>query len=196
MTDNIIKMVLDEMPKVVNSDNVPTKIKPPSKLDSIEDVEKQILSFTPDYWEIIKLRQRGKSLRQIQQHFVGKYTLTEISYIIEKVIAVNARLASKDVEILRQGVLDEINTLKQAIWSGAEIDPNTHETILSPTQVKTLASLIDREILLQGLNKPEKVEVDITHKVDRSVEELNQRLERFREAAQRKVIDVTPSEDK
>jgi hypothetical protein len=135
-------------------------------------------------------------LRQIQQHFVGKYTLTEISYIIEKVIAVNARLASKDVEILRQGVLDEINTLKQAIWSGAEIDPNTHETILSPTQVKTLASLIDREILLQGLNKPEKVEVDITHKVDRSVEELNQRLERFREAAQRKVIDVTPSEDK
>lgn len=193
--NNATLMALDEMPPATHTDEFVCRIKPPGQLSTMEDVEKEIMSFNPDYWTAVKHRQRGKSIHWIHRHFNGKYSMSEISYMIEKVVIVNAMLSTREVDSLRQSALDELRELKSAVWAGAEIDPNTNETVLSVAQVNTIAKLLDREILLQGLNKPEKVEVDITHNVDRSVEELKQRLDRFMEANQRKVIDVTPKDE-
>jgi len=166
----------------------PFKISAPKQINSAEEAEKELFSFNPDFWIASHLKKRGRSLKDIYDHFKGRYTQVEIGYMLDKVITVNTFMANRDADLLRQQMLDELDDLEKIIWDYEKTGD------LNEKHVKTLLQIKDRKILLLGLNAPEKVEIDINHSVADATEKLMNSYDRYMKMRQNS-IDVTPKID-
>ena len=169
-------------------------ISKPKPITTAEQAEKELYSFTSDYWMTAQLRKRGKSFNDIQKHFNNKYTMSELSYMLDKVVAVNTVMTNRDADILRQQMLMELEELEKVTWGGALIDDNGN-TYLDPKHTKTLLMIKDRKIALQGIEPAKKVEVDVNHTITDAREKLTESYDRYFKMKQN-AIDVTPSVDK
>lgn len=177
------------------------EISSPKKITNAEEAESEMQSFSADYWTAAKLKKRGYSINDIYKHFGGKYKATHISYMLEKIIIVNNFMTSRDATILRHQMLDELEALEKQVWDTAGLDENNN-TFLDDKQIRTLLSIKDRRINLQGLNAPEKVEIDVNHTIQDAREKLMDSYKRWEELKEKnrqknmnKMIDITPKID-
>ena len=162
-----------------------TDIKP---ITSTTKLEKVLQNVNPDAWVMGQLKSKGYTLKRIQDHFLDQYTLQDISAMLKTVMAVNQALAVQNQDMLRQLLIDEIDEIKRNMYNinGGALDEKAATVILKA---------IDQQAKLMGVNKPEQVQVDITHTIKTANESLADKLDNFRKAYGNKVIDVTPKED-
>lgn len=170
----------------------PFDISVPKPVTNAEQAEKELLSFDEDYWTAAKLFKRGKNIKDIYDHFKGKYKMTHISYMLDKVINVNTFMTDRDADHLRQVMLSKLDELENVLWNSAQIDPATDLTVMKNHDLRLLLNIHDRRIQLQGLAAPAKVEIDVNHQIDDAKNSLKALYERFKKS--KDIIDVTPVE--
>ncbi len=159
------------------------EIKTRGKLDKI------LRQINPAAWEIANMVHVGKSYHQIFSHYGGKYSLEEIGYMVNQVVAVNKAVALDDKEMVRQLFLDKLNNYSQKLieQAGGIIDEKVHNSLVKNLEVQ--AKLI-------GLNAPEEVKVDITQTIKTASQTLAEKMSSYKKSLgleeETEIIDVTP----
>lgn len=157
------------------------EIKTRGKLDKV------LRQIHPDAWDVVNMVHHGKSYHQIFTHYAGKYSLEEIGYMVNQVVAVNKAVALDNKDMMRQLFIDKLNNYSERLISqaGGIICEKTHNAL-----VKNL----EMQAKLLGLNAAEEVKVDITQTIKTANETLADKMANFRKNRE-PIIDVTPDKN-
>lgn len=151
-------------------------------------LEKTLAQLNPDAWKISNMVYHGHSYHEIFLHLGGKYSLEEIAYMVNQVVAVNKAVALDNPDMLRQLFIDRLNKYSSMLIenSGGIISEKTHNALVKNLEVQAK---------LLGLNAPEKVEVDVTQTIKLANESLADKIASFRKSRESDIIDVTPEDE-
>ena len=83
---------IDNVSPIKNAKRDIFRITEPGKVKTAEDADKEIMGFTPDYWLASNMRKKGRTVKDIFDHFGGRYSMAEVGHMLNKVVAVNSVL--------------------------------------------------------------------------------------------------------
>lgn len=161
-----------------------TKIKDIEPIDTTKKLQEILQQVNPDVWLVGQLKSKGYSLNRIEEYFCNTYSLSEISYMLKQVIAVNHALAIQNPEMLRQLLVDEIDTIKHQLYE-------TNAGIMTEKMANVLLRMVETKAKLLGLNTPEVHKVDFSTTIRIANEALTEKRNNFMKS--QNIIDVTPN---
>lgn len=150
-----------------------------------DKLSQTLMQLNPDAWDIAQLRTKGWTPRDIYLKYDGVYSYEDISYMIKQVVACNKAVAIENPEMLRQLLLDELDSYKRELLAntGGVVDEKVFNALIK--QIEVRAKLL-------GLNAPEVQKIDISTTIKSANETLLDKLNSWKKS---KAIDVTPVEE-
>jgi phage tail protein X len=155
-------------------------------LKTPEELERELLGIGSDFWVIAKHRSRGMSISQICRQFGNKYSASEVSWMIKKVLNVNHGLAVHDGELLREGLLMELDGYLNALYIEASTKYSSEELV--GEQIPKALGIFDRKLKLLGVEAPTRVDVTVTNTINAANERLDEQLSKFN--ANRRIVEM------
>lgn len=171
----------------------PFKVEKPKAIRTMADAEREIRMVTPEYWECLNLTSKGYEVKDIYEKFHGRYTMQEITYMIDRVMRINIILHGKDRTILREKMVSKLHSLERQVWTNAGV-ADDNQVLLDDKSIKLLLQINDRITNLQGLNAPELIEVNVTQKIIDDRNSLAENYNSFMQDAG-EIIDMVPIDE-
>lgn len=160
---------------------------------SIEELEKELLELSALHHICARMKSRGKSLNEVVASLKHQYgyhvTVTQVSYMIQKVLNLNFRMTPRSTELLRQQIDEQLDSLIAGAYATATEDGRDY---LNPLEAKIMLSVIDRKIKLHGLDAPIEIKHSMSDEIRQLQEDLYQKLDNLRN---REVIEMEGLED-